>query len=299
MVHVVLLLSQVLLATLGIAAKLALRELPAPALVLLRVTGAALILVLLLGRRMGPLPSRSDLTRLAVYSLLGVVLNQLLYAQGLAFTTAINANILITTIPVFTLGIAVLARTERATPAGLAGLALALAGALMLVGPHGVDLSDRFALGNLMILLNALSYSAYLVLSKDMLRHYPPLAVTTWVFVFGVVGVLPVGVWSLAEVDLANLSTRAWLLVLYIILVPTVASYWLSMWALQRARSSIVAVYVYIQPVVTVLIAPAVLGERLGLEGILAAVLIFLGIALVTLSRRERPPREVLRETRI
>ncbi|MFN2432944.1 MAG: DMT family transporter [Gemmatimonadota bacterium] len=299
MVHVVLLVVQVLLASLAISAKLALEELPPAGLVLLRVVGAALTLGLLLRRRLLVLQSARDGWRLALYSLLGVVLNQLLYMQGLSYTTAINANLLITTVPVFTLAIALLLRRERATRAGIAGLTLSLVGALVLIGPGGVDLGPRYALGNAMILLNALSYAAYLVLSKDMLRRYPPLTVTAWVFLFGVVGVLPVGLPALLGVDLIALSTRTWLLVVFIVLVPTAAAYGLSLWALQRADSSVVAMYVYVQPLVTALIAPGVLGERIGWEAVVAAVAIFGGVALVTLSRRERSPREALRETRV
>lgn len=298
MVHVVLVLVQVLFATLAIAAKLALVELPAPGLVLLRVAGAALAFALLLGPRLRAVPGAGDVARLALYSLLGVVFNQLLYVQGLAYTTAINANILITTIPVFTLGIALLLRREQATPAGVLGLLLALAGALVMVGPGGLELNRRHALGNAMILLNALSYAAYLVLSKDLLRRYPPLTVTAWVFLFGIAGVLPFGAPALAGVELGGLSPRTWLLVLYIVLVPTAGSYWLSLWALARARSSVVAIYVYLQPLVTALLAPAVLDERLGLEAVVAGAAIFAGIALVTLPRH-RPAREALRETRV
>ena len=299
MVHLVLLLVQVLFATLAIAAKLALRDLPAPALVLLRVSGAALAFWLLRGARLPPVRVRSDYGRLALYSLLGVVLNQLLYVQGLAFTTAINANILITTIPVFTLGIALLLGRERATLPAVAGLLLALAGATVLVGPGGFDASARHALGNAMVVLNALSYAAYLVLSKDLLRRQPPLAVTTWVFVIGAVGVLPFGLPGLIAVDLAAVRPVTWLLVLYIIAVPTGLAYWLSLWALQRASSSSVAMFVYVQPVVTALLAPAILGERLGLEAVVAGIAIFAGIALVTLPRAQRPPREAIRETRV
>lgn len=298
-VQLVLLLAQVLLASLGIAGKLALEELPPAALVQLRVLGAALTFALLLRRRLLVLRSASDGWRLAFYSLLGVVLNQLLYMQGLAYTTAINANLLITTVPMFTLGIALLLGKERATRAGVAGLALSMAGALVLIGPGGLDLGPRYALGNALIVLNALSYAAYLVLSKDLLRRYPPLTVTAWVFLFGAVGVLPLGLPALAGVDLAALSTRTWLLVLFIVLVPTAAAYSLSLWVLQRADSSEVAMYVYVQPLVTALVAPGLLGERIEWDAIVAGVAIFGGLALVTLSRRPRSPREALRETRV
>jgi drug/metabolite transporter (DMT)-like permease len=291
---------QVLLATLAIAAKIALREMPAPLLVLFRVSGAAAAFALLLRRSgLSGISSRGDYARLALYSLLGVVANQLLYVQGLAYTTAINANILITTVPVFTLAIALVLRQERSSFLKLAGLGFAMAGAMALVGPAGLDLGPRHALGNAMIAGNALSYAGYLVLSKDLLRRYPPLTVITWVFVFGALGVLPFGLPALLRSDLSGVSLRTWLAVLYIVLVPTVAAYWLTLWALHRVESSRVAVYVYIQPLVTVLIAPALLGERFGLGTAIAGAAIFVGILLVTWGRERRPPEEALEETAI
>lgn len=282
MVHVVLIVVQALFATLAIAAKLALRELPASALIVLRVSGAAVTLLAL--RRLAGIPGvrgRRDLARLALYSLLGVVLNQLLYMQGLTLTTAIHANLLITTVPVFTLAAAVLAGHERATRTGVAGLALAMAGALLLLDPTKLDLRGGTALGDVMILLNALAYALFLVFSKEMLQRHPPLAVISGVFLFGAVGTLPFGVPGLVATELGEVSSRTWLLVAYIVLVPTVATYWISLWALRRVTSSLVAVYIYVQPLVTVAIAPFVLGERPGPELAAAGAAIFAGIALV------------------
>lgn len=297
MVQLVLVVGQALFATLAIAGKLALRELPAPLLVLFRVWGAAGAFLLL--RRRAGLPgirAGRDLTRVALYSLLGVVGNQLLFAQGLAHTTAINASLLITTVPVFTLAIALALRQERASHLKVVGLALALGGALALVGPGALDLSARHALGNALIALNALCHAAYLVLSKDLLRRYPPLTVVTGVFAWGAVGVLPFGLPALQRTDLAAVHAATWLAVLYIIAVPTVAVYWLNLWALERAESSRVAIYVFVQPLATVLIAPALLGERLELETALAGLAILAGILLVTLEREPRPARDALEE---
>lgn len=291
---------QVLFATLAIAGKLALRELPPAALVLLRVGGAAVVLALVL--RASGLPGirgRRDYLGLALYSLLGVVLNQLCYMKGLSLTTAINANILITTIPAFTLGLALIAGSERATVAKVLGLLLALGGAVALLEPAKLDLVPRHALGNALILANAFFYSVYLVVSKPMLRRYPPLTIITWVFLFGALGCLPFGLPALAATELGAVRTSTWLVVAYIVLVPSVATYWLSLWALQRTESSRVAMYVYVQPVVTVLVAPAVLGERLGLGTALAGAAICAGIALATLSRKARPAEDAIVETGI
>jgi drug/metabolite transporter (DMT)-like permease len=163
----------------------------------------------------------------------------------------------------------------------VAGLVLAMGGALLLLDPTKLDLGGGTALGDLMILLNALAYALFLVFSKDMLRRYPPLTVISGVFLFGALGTLPFGVPALVSTDLSEVSARTWLLVVYIVLVPTVATYWISLWALRRVTSSLVAVYIYVQPLVTVALAPMLLGERPGPELAVSGAAIFAGIALV------------------
>src|ERR1051325_11407723 len=99
MVHFVLFTVQVLFATLAVAGKLAFREIPPFALVMLRAgTGAAVFLGWHLGFSNERVAAR-DLPPLALYGLLGVALNQLLFFLGLSYTTATNATVLGTTIP--------------------------------------------------------------------------------------------------------------------------------------------------------------------------------------------------------
>src|SRR4029077_10076042 len=89
----------------------------------LRVLGSALILNGLVHDRT-PL-TRPDSWKLAGYSMLGVVLNQSMFLAGLALTSAHVAAILITTIPAFTLAVAIAIGRERATAMKIGGIALA------------------------------------------------------------------------------------------------------------------------------------------------------------------------------
>src|SRR5215211_4143556 len=120
--HVALLAVQVVFGTWPILGKVALRVVPSTGLVAVRVGGAAVAFALL-ARAKGriPVPRRADLARLALYSLLGVVLNQFLYVKGLSLSTAVNAALLNATIPVFTLLISALLGYERLTARSCVG----------------------------------------------------------------------------------------------------------------------------------------------------------------------------------
>jgi len=244
---------------------------------------------------------RRDLAALAGLALIGVVLNQLLFLEGVKRTTAINTNIMVTTIPAFTLAIALIMGRERATWAKLGGIGLAAAGAVYLIGPDRIRLDPGMAFGNALIACNTCSYAGYLVLSKRLLERYHPLTVVTHVFVFGAVLILPFGLVALHDVVLWQLPTRALLGLGYIVLFSSLLAYYLSIWALQRTASSLVAMYVYLQPVMTAFGAPLVLGERLTLRAVLAAAVIFSGLALATWGEQRsgralgaafRPPAE-------
>lgn len=282
-VYYVLVLVQLLFATLPVAVKVALRDLTSPAIALLRVTGAAL-LFLLLHRLLGGdrIRSRGDYARLAVYALFGVVLNQLLYITALSLTTATAAQTLVAAGPALTLLIAILLRREQSSSGKWVGIGMAAGGALYLVG---VGLASGSGLGNLLALLNVTSFSFYLVISRDLTRRYDPLTVITWIFVFGVVGIAPWGMMPLAA-QVGRISPTTVVAMAWIVLIPTVATYYLNVWALQRVEASVVSIYVYIQPVATALLATWLLGERPSPRLIPAAALIFAGVAVAVWAER-------------
>ncbi|MCV5277342.1 DMT family transporter, partial [Escherichia coli] len=75
----------------------------------------------------------------------------------------------------------------------------------------------------------------------------------------------------------AALGWNVWLIVAYIVLVPTVGAYYLNAWALGRVAPSSVAIYIYLQPLISFAVAPLVLGERIDHRAWVAAALIFAG----------------------
>lgn len=293
--HVALVAVQVIFGTWPIFGKIALRVLPSTGLVAFRVAGAAAAFFLFgrLTRRL-VVPARRDLARFALYSLLGVVLNQLLFTKGLALSTATNSALLGTSIPVFTLLVGALLGLERLTLRAALGTVVAAAGVVYLIDPFGADFSGDKTLGNVLLVANTLSYGAYLALTQDAFRRYGALNAMTWVFLFGCVVAVPVGGYQLAQTPLGEVGAGVWLTVAYIILVPTVGAYYLNAWALERASPSTVAVYIYLQPLIAYAVAPLVLGAEEGWNPRtwVATLLIFAGVALVTL----RPRAHILEE---
>lgn len=280
-----LILVQILFAALPIAAKIGLRELASPAIAFLRVSTAALFFVLIHELTVRErIRSTRDYLRLAIYSVLGVSLNQLLYITGLTMTTATAAQMLITGGPAITLGVAMLLGKEIATPAKWLGIALAGVGALLLIG---VGALESRALGNVLIVVNMVFYSLYLVAARDIVHEYHPLTVITWIFIFGAIGLIPFGLVP-AWHQFHSTSTETRLALAFMIVFPTVIAYYLNMWALTKVESSVVSTFVYLQPIMTAALAIPILGERPSLRMLPAAVLIFAGVGIAIRSGRHR-----------
>lgn len=293
--HLALLGVQFCFSTLPIAAKYHVLPYLAPAgLVLFRVAGGAAVLFAVVRLRSRvEIPGRVDLARLALYGLLGVAVNQLLFVEGLHRTTAINAQVIATTIPAFTLGIGAALGIDRFTRLRSLGILLAAAGAIYLIGPDRIQFTPETTLGNAMIAANALAYAFYLVLSKPILKRYDSLTVVAWVFAFGALFVAPFGLAeTAASGSVSGIPWSAWLAIGFIVAVPTVGAYALNAWALKRSAPSVVATYVYLQPLLTGLLAVLMHGEAVDPRAVPAAVLIFVGVALSTRTAGASEPSE-------
>jgi drug/metabolite transporter (DMT)-like permease len=292
--HLALIAVQILFGTWPIFGKIVLRSLSSSSLVACRLTGAALAFALL-QRKLTPfirMPVK-DLRLLILCSLMGIVGNQLLFVKGLSLTTVINATLLSTTIPVFTLFISILFGYDRLSLRRLIGITLAAGGVVYLVNPTQADLSTNTTIGNLLIVSNALLYAAYIVLSKDLFERYGALNVITWIFLVSALVMVPVGIWSLQRENIGAIGANVWLTIAFIILFPTVGAYYLNAWALIKVAPSTVATYIYLQPLIAFGFAPLLLGENWNSRTIVAALLIFAGVAVVTRRGRSRAVKEI------
>jgi drug/metabolite transporter (DMT)-like permease len=283
----VLLLVQLLFAGFAVVGKAVLVAMPPLVLAALRVLGATPLLLLVAWRHDRVLPGRGELPRLALLGLLGVTANQVLFVFGLQRTTATNASILMLSIPVFAVALGGVLGVDRPDRRQLAGITLAVGGALVLLDPVGMTTAPGTAAGNALILANCLSYALFLVLQRPLLQRLPWRTVIAWAFLFGSIGVLPLAAPELATFPLATLSAAVWLGVLYVVLFATVLGYALSTWAVRRSSPSLVAAYTTAQPLFAAGLAAAFLGERIGGAEIAGFACIAAGLAL---AGGRRPP---------
>ena len=259
-------------------------------LVVLRTAGTAAILfgASRWRRSAAPRPklTPSDYGRIFIYGLLGASINQIAFLEGLARSTATNASLLVVAVPVLTLAFAVALGRERASVTGVLGIAVGLAGALLLIVPRGgVELAPRAALGNLLLLVSGASYALYLVLTRSMLARHDAIRVVSWTFLLAALTIFPLGMRGLRDLFASGLSGSGWASVAYVVIGGTAVPYLLNNWALARVKSSIVAVYVLLQPVIAASLGRILLHEQFGRHTAIAAVLVVAGVFLSTWRR--------------
>jgi drug/metabolite transporter (DMT)-like permease len=285
-VHAALIVVQFGFGAFPVAAKLILDTVSPLALAAVRVLFATPLLFLRAYHLEGITPQRRDLPLLALLGLLGVASNQILFIVGLNWTTASDAALLMPTIPVFAVAIGAATGLERVSAARVTGIALSVAGALVVLDPTRFSFGDRGVLGDGLLLANCLCYAAYLVLLRPMLRRLPPLTVTAWVFLFGGAAVVLVGGPALASTSFGDLGGRGWAALAFIVLWPTLLNYALNTWAVRRSSPSLAASYVTSQPVIAALLAVPLLGESIGLRALVGFAAISGGLLMAAGPRR-------------
>lgn len=274
---------QAFFGSLAVVGKVVLREIPAFALVGFRVGITALALFAFLRfKNEVALADKRDYWRFFGLSFFAVTFNQLFFITGLSLTKASNTSLLAVTIPLFTLAIGAIIGAEKLKKRKVFGIVLAAFGVVLLIDPRNASFSSETTLGDCLVILNSLCYGIYIAFSKDIITRNGALRSVAWVFVFGSIFCVPLGVYSLSQIDVYAVHWTTWGLVLYAGIVATLLPYLFNAWALARVNPSTVAVFVYLQPLIGFVLAVLLLGEKVGFVVIIAGILIFSGVYLAT-----------------
>lgn len=260
------------------------------AFVLLRVGGALALFWLVAQFFFREKVDRKDIPRFALLALFGVAINQLLFLKGLNLTTPINASIIMISNPIVVLLLAAALLHERVSLQKIAGIALGICGALLLLLFNGsFALGSETITGDLMILVNSVSWALYLVLVKPLMKKYNTITIVKWVFLFGFFYVLPFGWNEMPDIVWSELPGVIWADILFVVVATTFVAYLLNTYALRALSASVVSIYIYLQPFLATLFAVVVYrNDTLDLRKITAALLIVLGVYLVSVPVRRK-----------
>ncbi len=226
--------------------------------------------------------STSDMIRLVLCAVFGVAANQLSFFKGLSMTTPINASIIITVNPIIVVTLAYFAKQEKITLKKIIGVLIAGVSVYFFLTKEGASFNDDHFMGDFLILVNASSYGIYLVLAKPLLTKYNPMTVVKWMFLFGGLIVIPFGWNEVIAVEWSALPMSIWLVIGYVVIGVTVFAYFLNAWGLQYVNSSVISIYIYLQPILATSVATLMGSDSLTWTDAGFAMLIMSGVYLVS-----------------
>ncbi len=256
--------------------------------VLLRVIGATALFWIISVFLPKEKIDKKDYFKFFIAALFGVVINMLFFFKGLEYTSPIHAASIMVTVPIIILILSAIILKENVTKLKIVGVAFALAGALVLtIYGKSTRAGDNVPLGNLFIFINAISYSIYVILIKKLTSKYHPFTFIKWLFLFGLIILIPFGYNELKVVEWQTFTPYISFSVLFVIIGATFGTYLLNPLALNKLKASTVGIFIYLQPVIAGLFALAMGVDFIDSVKIGAMLIIFLGVYLVTVKPKK------------
>jgi len=224
---------------------------------------------------------KEDRKRLFFCAVTGIAINQLLFLKGLSLTYPIHASLLMLTTPILIVFIAAWILKERIGWMKIAGLALGVAGATVLIlGRSASGNGNEVIWGDVMILINAISYTFYFILVKPLMLKYDPIVVIRWIFSIGLFLILPFGWVQFTEIQWPLFTGMDYLIMTLVVFTGTFLAYVFNIYGIKYLGASVAGFYIYTQPVFAAIIAIIFLKETLTMYKLVAAALIFSGVFL-------------------
>lgn len=227
---------------------------------------------------------KEHLGRFFLCGLMGVAINQMLFIKGLTMTSTIHASLLMLSTPLLITILAFWLLREKVTIAKVSGLLLGIGGATLLI--LSKEKSGTASLpGDILIILNAIAYTYYFILVKPLMEEYPPLHVVRWVFTFGFILILPFGWPQFMETNWAAFQWTHIASLGFIVILGTFLAYAFNVYGIRHLGAGITGSYIYTQPVFAAIVAVLFLGEKFTVAKLIAGLLIFAGVFLVSKKR--------------
>jgi drug/metabolite transporter (DMT)-like permease len=232
---------------------------------------------------------KKDWPILILGGLFGVALNQMLFFMGLNLTFPIHASLIMMSTPLLITVVSLIVLRERISFQKSLGLLLGISGASLLMSAgRELTLTGSSALGDFFIFLNAASYAIYLVMIKPLMKRYRPIIVIRWVFLFGLLFVIPFGWQQFMAIRWQLFEPLDYAAVSFIVICVTFFTYLWNIYALRHLSPSTAGAYIYLQPIFAAIISVIVLSEAVTWIKILATILIFTGVYCVNFGFKKR-----------
>ncbi len=268
-----------------IATKVALREIAPISVVWIRfLIGTAVLAAAVRARAQFALPSLKDAAYFALLGGIGITFHQWLQSTGLQTAQASTTAWIVSSTPIFMAVLGWLFLRERLTGLRVLGILLAAGGVLVVVsrGDLAALSTGRLAApGDALILISSPNWAIFSTLSRGGLRRHPAARMMLYVMGFGWLLTTPFFFSGPGPADLTHLTLDGWLGIAFLGLACSELAYIFWYDGLQALPAAQAGAFLYLEPLVTVGAAAAVLGEPLTAAALLGGAVILFGVWLV------------------
>lgn len=252
-----------------------------------RVAGGALlfwITSLFTGKEHVPTKDKLMLIGAAVF---GLVTNQCCYTIGLSITSPINSSVVTTSMPIFAMILSAIILKEPITGKKALGVLFGCTGAVALVLTSANAASDKVGdiRGDLLCLAAQFSFALYLALFSKLVRKYSVITVNKWMFTWATIMILPFTLPGIMTIDIATVPQSTWWESAFVVFFGTYVSYILMMVGQSTLRPTVVGVYNYVQPAVSVTVSILTGMGIMNMQKGVAILLVCFGVWLVIKSK--------------
>lgn len=231
---------------------------------------------------------RKDYIRIFAASMLGFFTCQLTFLVGIPHITPMDCSIMTAMSPIYTMAIAAVVLKEPLTLQKAGGVAISFAGIIYLIlsrSSLGGGSAQTTGFGVFMIILNSLSFSMYLGIFRPLIGKYSVVTFMKWIFLFSAIVALPLSVKGMIQTQWADIPARQYSELAYLIILATFVSYFLIPVGQKRIRPTLVSMYSYVQPIIAIAISICVGMDVLTWQKVLAAIMVFGGVIIVSYSK--------------
>ena len=225
----------------------------------------------------------SDFPRIIAAAFFGVAFNMLTFFKGLSLTSPISAAVIMVSTPMIVLTLSALIMKERMQKRMVFGILLGLIGtAFLIMYGKSIGSATNAGLGNFLVLVNAISYGYYLIIVKKLMDKYNAFTFVKWIYLFGFIMVLPFGWGQFQTVNWVLVPMDIYWKIAFVVVISTFLTYLLNLLSMKELKPTTVAVFIYLQPLFATVFAISLGKDELSLVKIGSALLIFIGVYLVT-----------------
>lgn len=223
---------------------------------------------------------RRDLPKLAILAFFGFFLHIALLLFGLTLTASINSPIIASAAPIFLLIGSALFLKEKIKNKTIYGTIVSLLGVIIIILRPLIEQGlDASIIGNVLLLISTAAFVVYTILLKEYNFKYNAFTLTFWLFVITAIIYFPFFLWESAGTNImSTLEVKAVIGIIFSAVLTSVVGYVFYNFAIQKIHASETGVFLYIDPIVTVIVALPLLGEKLTPSFLLGALFVFLGI---------------------